>query len=132
MGYLYRIRTPVEYSFHVWISNFPDSRHPHDKDRFLAFVKTVCRYDRKKWKNSNYLEERILKVKPRFDPYYLQYLLQLYHDLLNFYKMPPIRHHGIDNGSQSVKEGFYIEIEIKNGKVYERELPIEFPGHEDN
>jgi len=120
---LVRIRQPVEYSFLQWINNHPDSGHWADKERFLRFVKTVCRYNANRWKRSNYLKSRILEVKPHFDPDLLDRLLDLYDDLIQFHKT------GACISTQSVinrtsTRGHYIEVRVRNGIIYERELPL--------
>jgi hypothetical protein len=57
---LQKIKTPVEYSFYQWMNSFPDSTHPCDKKRFYTFVRTVCRYNAKKWKDINSVRQKIL------------------------------------------------------------------------
>jgi hypothetical protein len=121
---IYRIRQPTEYSFLQWINNYPDSGHWKDRERFLIFVKTVCKYNATKWKDSNYLKNRILEAKPHFNREFLDRLLDLYEKLIQFYKIgacPNLR--SINN--RRVKKNHYIEVRVKKGNIYERELPWE-------
>ena len=121
---LVKYKNPTEYTFDTWIKNYPESTHWADRERFLKFVKTVCAYNAKNWKNTRYLEEKILKEKPEFDKKRLQNILITYEYLIDFYKAPYIpRCWSIED--VKVKPGFYIERKVKNGKLYERELPIE-------
>jgi len=121
---LYKIKQPVEYSFLYWMNSFPDSRHWADKERFFRFVKTVCRHNAKNWKKPDYLRERILEAKPNFDQEFLDSLLNLYMNLLEFYRAIPFSSQ-MQISKRKVKERHYIEIRVKNGKVYREELPID-------
>jgi len=122
---IYKIKNPVEFSFHILVSNYPDSGHWADKERFYSFVKTVCRYNAKKWKAPSYLKKRILERLPHFDPERLDFLLDLYIQLIDFYKTIPLRSTGIAERKSSVNSSHYIEKEVKDGKIYERILPID-------
>ena len=117
---LYRIRQPTEYSFLQWINSYPDSGHWTDEERFFEFVKTACIYRARKWKDSNYLRQRILDKKPHFDRESLDYHLDLYKILIKFYETEgcPITR----RSSREVKKGYYIEVRVKNGEICEREL----------
>lgn len=119
---LYKIKNPVEYSFHIWINNYPDSGHWADKGRFLSFVKTVCRYNAKKWKNANYLKKKVLERLPNFDLGYLEHLLRLYDELIEFYKATPLTSN-YKISDRTVKDDHYIEMGVKKGTIYKRELP---------
>lgn len=121
---LFKIKQPVEYSFLQWINNFPDSGHWADKERFFRFVKTVCRYNAKNWKKPDYLRKRILEAKPNFDQEFLDSLLNLYINLLEFYRAMAYSSQ-MQLSKRKVKKGHYIEIRVKNGIIYEVELPIE-------
>ncbi len=81
---LYKIKQPVEYAFFQWMNNFPDSGHWADKERFFRFTKTVCRYKAKKWKKPDYLRKRILEAQAHFDQEFLEGLLNLYANLLDY------------------------------------------------
>ena len=121
---LVKIKQPTEYTFLQWINNYPDSGHWADKERFLRFVKTVCKYNATRWKKPNYLKNRILEAKPYFEPDFLERLLDLYDNLLQFYKigacpsMQSVVH-------RTVTKGHYIEVRVKKGRIYEVELPRE-------
>jgi hypothetical protein len=122
---LSRIKKPIEYSFHQWISAHPESRHWADKERFYTFVRTVCRYHSKKWKDQKYLKDQILARRPKFDPEYLDHILDQYLELIEFSKVFPITSDlRIENGLE-VKRGYCIEREVVNGKVVEREVPLQ-------
>jgi len=119
-----KIKQPVEYTFLQWINAYPDSGHWADKERFLRFVKTACKYNATRWKKSDYLKNRILEAKPHFDPDFLDRLLDLYQSLIQFHKtgacpsMQSVVH-------RTVKKGHYIEVRVKKGTIYEVELPRE-------
>ena len=118
---LIKIKQPVEYSFLQWINNYPDSGHWADKERFLRFVKTVCKYNATRWKKPDHLKNRILEAKPHFDPDFLDRLLDLYADLIQFHKT------GACPSTQSVvhrtvKQGYHIETRVKKGIIYEAGL----------
>ena len=119
---LRKIKQPVEYSFLQWINNYPDSGHWADKERVLRFVKTVCKYNATRWKKPDHLKNRILEAKPHFDPDFLDRLLDLYANLIEFYKTvacPSTQL--VDN---AVKKGHYIEVRVRNGSIYEVEIPL--------
>ena len=118
---LRKIKQPVEYSFLQWINNYPDSGHWADKERFFRFVKTVRKYNATTWKNPNHLKNRILEAKPHFDPNFLDRLIDLYANLIEFYKT------GVCPSTQlvdsAVKKGHYIEVRVRKGSIYEVEIP---------
>lgn len=116
-----RIVTPVEYSFHRWVSAYPDSGHPSDKKRFYIFARTIAHYHAKKWKNTEYVEERILKIKPHFDPEYLKYLMGLLVDLLEYSMVAAIDAGNLDF---EVTDNHVLEIRVKNDKVEMKEKPL--------
>jgi hypothetical protein len=118
-----RIITPVEYSFHQWMSAYPDSTHWADKNRFYTFARTICRYNAKKWKNSEYVRERILKRKPNFDLDYLEYLLRLLDELIQYSKAYPIAC-GLQFSDLDVKDGHVLEITVKNDKLEMKQKPL--------
>ena len=119
---IYKIKQPVEYSFLQWINNYPDSGHWADKERFLRFVKTVCKYNATRWKKPDHLKKKILEAKPQFNCEFLDRLLDLYSDLIAFYKA------GACPTTQSIrrtiKRGHYIEVRVKKGNICEVELPL--------
>ena len=120
---LVKIKQPVEYSFLQWINNYPDSGHWADRERFLRFVKTVCKYNATRWKKPDHLKNRILEAKPHFDPDFLDRLLDLYDKLIQFYKTGacPSMHSVVH---RTVKKGHYIEVRVKKGIISEVELPL--------
>lgn len=118
-----KIKNPVEYSFCIWIRNHPDSPHWCDKERFLVFVKTVCRYRASKWKKIGYLKTRILKHHPNFENDYLQYILRLFDELVDFYEATPISS-SFEITDRVVKKGHYLEIYAKDCAIFEKEIPF--------
>jgi hypothetical protein len=120
---LFRIKNPVEYSFFQWMNSSPDSGHWADKERFLSFVKTVCRYKASKWKNRSYLKKKILENKPHFDKEFLENLLDLHLNLLEFHKSTACSSQ-FQIGSKEVKKDHFIEIRVEKGKIVEQELPL--------
>jgi len=61
---LTKIKNPVEYSFVQWKNSPHTTGHWADKARFYTFVKTVCRYNARKWKSVDYLKKMIIKYLP--------------------------------------------------------------------
>jgi len=108
------------------MSNYPDSGHWADKERFYSFVKTICRYNARKWKDTSYLKKRILERMPHFDPKYLDYLLDLLIQLLDFYKTAPLRSIGMAERQGAANSNCYIERKVQDGKVIEKILPLDF------
>jgi hypothetical protein len=119
-----KIKNLVEFSFHKWISK----GYPFDSKSFYIFVKTVCKYHATKWKNSNYLEKRILEKMPALadDQEYLDNQLILFEHLIEFHKAIPLKDWDPipHKYCRQVKSGYYIEQWIKDGKIQERELPL--------
>lgn len=116
-----KIRHPVEYSFLQWMNNFPHSGHWADRERFFVFVKTVCKYNSTKWKRPEHLKARILKARPHFDPDILDRLLYLYGDLIEFHTTHACPN--IQIAHRRVKKGNHIELRVKDGNIYELEVP---------
>lgn len=123
---LVKIVKPVEYSFHVWMSGSPDSTHWADKGRFYAFVRTICRYNAKKWENSEYVRQRIVARKPHFDRNYLEYLLRLLDDIIQYSKACPIAG-GLQSWDLDVEDGHFLEISVKNDKLEMKQKPLQRP-----
>lgn len=59
-------KTPTEECFLSWITNYPESFHELDEQRFYQFAHCVFSYNSKKWLGKKYFRERILKLKPNF------------------------------------------------------------------
>ena len=119
---IYKIKQPVEYSFLQWINNYPDSGHWADKERFFSFVKTVCKYNASRWKKPDHLKRKILEAKPHFDREFLDRLLDLYTNLIEFYKAGACS--SMRSIHSGIKRGYYIEARVKKGEIYEVELPL--------
>ena len=60
MKYLYSYNPP-EIAFHIWVSNYPFSNHPLDRERFYSFVQTIHKYKKQgnRWKKKQYFIKRI-------------------------------------------------------------------------
>ncbi|MEW5994772.1 MAG: hypothetical protein AB1744_10295, partial [Candidatus Zixiibacteriota bacterium] len=121
---LYKIGNPVEFSFTQWMNNYPNSAHWADKERFFRFAKTVCRHNATKWKNTLFLRNRILERLPHFDQDFLESLLDLYANLIEFYKVLPLTGQ-FQHSDRKVRTGFYIKKYAKNGKILEKEVAID-------
>ncbi len=121
---LVKYKNPVEYSFHMWINNHPASAHPCDRERFYTFAKNVCIYHASKWKDSNYLENKILEKIPNFDLECLERILIIYESLLSFFRAPYTHGSWVIESDVKITPGYYIERGIKNGKLYEIEKPM--------
>lgn len=119
---IHKIKQPVEYSFIQWINNYPDSGHWKDEERFFCFVKTVCKYNASRWEKTDFLKNKILEVKPHFDPDFLEQLLSLYDTLIRFYKTYACATTRLVD--EPVKERHYIEVCVKKGNIYKVELPL--------
>lgn len=123
---LKKIKNPVEYSFFQWINNHPDSTHWKDKERFLIFVKTTCRYKAKKWQSPNFIKKQVLKYYPDFDADFLEKLLHLHGNLIEFHKTSSVTSEFVIS-EQVAKSGHYIEISVRNGEIVETEVPLKEP-----
>ncbi|MBD3331023.1 hypothetical protein GF354_05890, partial [Candidatus Peregrinibacteria bacterium] len=117
MTALLKYKQPVEISFHYWIKAIPEpGGYYHNTPLFLKFAKTVLSFHAKKWKDTNYLEERILTEKPEFDQKELQEILILFEHLINFHETKPLpRTWYIEKGRSDIPPGHYLEVSIKNG-----------------
>lgn len=120
---LIKLKNQVELSFHNWLHQHPESMHPLDMKRFYVFVKCVCVYNAKKWKDSNFLKEKILELKPNFDPDLLERLLNLYENLIEFYRISALPRCWYIDDQVDAHDGYYIERGIKNGSIYQIEKP---------
>lgn len=72
-------RNPTEESFIIWLSNYPESFHPLDMQRFYTFVKNAISYHSKRWFNKDFFESQIRLHVPTFSEnnidYYYERLL---------------------------------------------------------
>jgi len=118
---LVKYKQPVEYSFVVWITNYPESNHPIDDENFYSFVKNVCRYNASKWKNEKFLKSKILKRKPKFNPQKLKELLYLYGHLKKFYNATYLPGTWRMESNTRVSQCHYIERGVKKGVLYQKE-----------
>lgn len=60
-------KNPTEESFIIWLSNYPESFHPLDMQRFYTFVKNAISYHSKRWFNKSYFESQIKLHVPTFN-----------------------------------------------------------------
>jgi len=118
MTALVKYKNPTEYSFYIWMRNYPESSHCAHTERFCKFGKTLCIFNAKKRNDVNYLEKRILDEKPNFDPENLQDKLIAFEHMIDFYKAPPMSRCWVIEEVEAEKNN-YIERGIKNGKFYE-------------
>ena len=75
-----RHKTPTEESFLIWMSNYPESFHDLDDQRFYRFARCIFSYNAKRWLNKEYFTKRILELNPNFqldniDEFYKQILI---------------------------------------------------------
>jgi hypothetical protein len=119
---LMKIKNPGEYSFHQWISAYPDSGHWADKARFYTFVRTICRFNAKRWKDTAFVRGEILRRRPHFDVEFLDYLMRLLNELIEYSKAYPIKA-GLQSSDLTVTDGHYIEITVKRGRLEMKEKP---------
>jgi len=115
---LIRYKNQTEYAFIIWMSNYPDSFHPMDMQRFYVFVKTVARYRSTKWRRYDYFSQQILAHKPHF----AEEDIDKFHDImlkcLEFHKVPYI-----DSTNHSDDDGYgYKQVGVKNGEIYEFDI----------
>ena len=109
-----------EYSFLVWVSNFPESMHPNDMDRFYIFVHTLIRYKRsEKWLDFSYFQKRILKEKPNFKNTKIEYFFNELQKLIKFSQKGPI---STIEHIPDTKDYAYYEIGVCKGKIYKKKL----------
>ena len=120
---LVKIKNPVEYSFLDWLK-FRDD-HLHNKEKFVLFTRNVCAFSAKKWKNTDFVRNKILKKIPTFDQNKLRDLMIIFDYLIDFYTSKPMpRCWYIDNAT--ARKGFYIERGVNKGKIYTKELPMPY------
>jgi hypothetical protein len=119
---LVKYKNQIEYSFIIWMNNYPESCHWADDERFYCFVKNVCRYHRaKKWEDSDFLKKKIIERIPNFDFNKLKNIIELYRCLLDFYKARHLPGSWFSDPDVEAPDGYYIERGVKNGKLYEKE-----------
>lgn len=69
-------RNPTEESFIIWLSNYPESFHPLDMQRFYTFVKNAISYHSKRWFNKDFFESQIRLHVPTFDDNNINYFYE--------------------------------------------------------
>lgn len=125
MSALVKYKNPTEYSFYDWINWIKIfGTDLSSKDKFLVFARTVCRYNAKRWKDTEFLEDMILREIPKFDSEELQQLLIIYQYLIDFFKTVPLTKDWRIEDGKKCKQGYYLECNIVNGKFYEEEKII--------
>ncbi|OGL31000.1 hypothetical protein A3F37_04270 [Candidatus Saccharibacteria bacterium RIFCSPHIGHO2_12_FULL_41_12] len=113
-----RYKNPTEYSFLVWINNFPESFHPMDMSRFYTFAKSVSRYNSKNWLKFQYFETKVLEHTSNFEADNIELFHNKLCELFDFYKSNPTPLITINNDNRS---GAY-QRGVINGRKYE--VPI--------
>jgi len=113
-----RYKNQSEYAFVIWISNFPDSGHPLDEQRFQVFAKTVAKYRNKRWLEYEYFENQIKAYAPHFADDSVENYWHKLREFVSFYRLGAIPTTVID-GEQ--RKGLY-QRGVKNGKLYEVEI----------
>lgn len=124
MTALVKIKNPVEYRFQQWIGHYPESAHPFDRRRFLLFVKNICTFNARRWKDADYLEKRILKSKPHFDRDRLQQKLIIFESLIDFFDTPSDKANWEFDPSEEVSKDCYVELGFREKKFYRTEKPL--------
>lgn len=120
---LIKHKNPVEESFILWMSQYPESFHPSDMDRFYTLLKNICRYGASRWMNLYFLKAQILKFKPNFNKKDLEKLLNIAEYIFDYNKaeITPLKH--INRGS-NVKKSSFLEVSVKNGEIIEKNKPM--------
>lgn len=115
---LIRYKNQIEYAFIIWMSNYPDSYHWADMQRFYTFVKTVARYRSTKWRQYDYFRQQVLTRKPHFAADDIEKFHDIMMKCLEFYKAPYI-----DTINHSEDGGYgYKQVGVKNGEIYEIDI----------
>jgi len=105
MSQLTKYKSPIEYGFHQWLDKYPTSeewktrikKEPSVKGcpnikKFYRFVKTIMQQGNvKNWKNWDYIQEKILKNKPKFDHGELKILKKIFEHLTEYNKAPAFK-----------------------------------------
>lgn len=85
-----RNKNPIDITFVSWISQFPESYHPSDEERFYVFVKTVCR-DSRQQRDSSWLRKKITNYrKHHLEQLDIENYCDLFDKLIDFYKVKPL------------------------------------------
>lgn len=74
----------IDEYFDTWISNFPESHHWADKNRFYSFVSIVCRYGRNP-RYSDWLKKKIKSSNNNLSKEDIDYFCDLFDALQEFY-----------------------------------------------
>lgn len=114
---LTRYKNQTEYAFIIWMSQFPDSYHWMDMQRFYMFVKTVARYRNMKWRRYDYFREQILVRKPHFAEHDIEKFHGIMMKCLEFYKAPYI-----DSTNHVDGDYGYKQTGVKDGEIYEIDI----------
>lgn len=107
------IKNPVEYSFILWMNSFPESMHPSDMDRFYTFVRSVARYNGKRWRKYTYFKDQILVRKPLFDQEVIDEFWSLMQHCLAYHKASEM-----SSGTLIDKPGSHQQSGVLDGEIY--------------
>lgn len=119
--YPVHIVNPIEYSLVQWLEGGPESGKPLDMGRFYRFVKTVCRYKTTRWRNSEFVRDRIMSLRPSFNRRLLDQFMDLFSHLVNFSSSIAVEG-GLTYEDMRVADDHYLEIRVTGGTVSTREL----------
>ena len=76
--------TTVDDKFQLWISQYPESLHPLDMQRFYRFVKAVC--ESGSFHDGSWLEAKISGSKHSLSEELVRRYCSLFIDLQDFYR----------------------------------------------
>ena len=110
-------RNPTEESFIIWLSNYPESFHPLDMERFYVFVHNVNSYHATKWLNKDYFEKQIKLHNPGFEQENIDRFYEILEICNEYFNTPKMRGICLDRSTN------WNEVRVINHKIVSE--PIE-------
>jgi hypothetical protein len=114
-----RYKNQSEYTFLIWINNYPESFHPLDMRRFYVFAKSVTRYRSKKWLSYSYFKDQVLKRTPHFSEDNIDLFWNKLTELVEFLHIIPMPVIDLETSSTGKARSGTYQRGVMNGKFYE-------------
>lgn len=111
---LIRFKNQSDYALLHWLSQWPNSGHPLDEQRFMVFAKCVARYRSKKWLQYENFEAALQQSNHHFENEDIEKHYFKLRSFVEFYHTLPIGsvEHG-DSGDYG-----YYQRGVRGGKMY--------------
>ena len=114
-----RYKNPTDQALIIWLSNWPNSGHPLDEERFMVFAKSTARYRNKKWLDYDTFKKALEDSEHHFSEEEIQDYYYKLRSFVDFHSTPPMPL--VSHIDRQGDYGYYQQG-VKDGRIYE--VPI--------